>query len=85
MTPGDPCRACGPPSPKRRGLYLVPQPPARADALRESLGPKWRVVGATDDGNPRRDWCCLACVVWLGELLGIVEPGSHEGIRRLVA
>jgi hypothetical protein len=81
VTPGDLCRVCdGPRPPALPRLHLVPQPSDPPEELRDVLGANWR-----DTIGEKRDWMCFGCLVWVAELLGLVEKGASNAFRRLVA
>jgi len=81
VTPGDPCRVCdGPRPPGLARLQLVPQNGVPPEELRDVLGATWR-----DTIGEKRDWMCFGCLVWVAEILGLVDKGASKAFRRLVA
>jgi hypothetical protein len=56
------------------------QPADPSERLRDILNATWR-----DTIGEQRDWMCFGCLVWVGEVLGLVEKGASSGFRRLVA
>jgi len=50
------------------------------EELRDVLGATWR-----DTIGEKRDWMCFGCLVWVAEILGLVDKGASKAFRRLVA